>query len=172
MKWVQAAACLLGTIVVLCMTAVPAASAEDEARVVILNATDPYLPAYLAIDSAMRASVAQETERRIIFFSEPLDAQRFPMESVEPELLALLAKKYSALRVDVVVAVSQPALEFFRRHGEKLWPGARVVFSGWPGEVFDPAGLPPGSTAVVASSDFRGTVDLAGPCSPMPGAFL
>ena len=127
----------------------------------VLNGTDPYLPAYLAIDSALRASLAQETARHIIFFSEPLDAQRFPMEAVEPELLALLARKYSALRVDVVVAISQPALEFLRRHGEQLWPGARVVFSGWPGEVFDPAGLPPGSTAVVASSDFGGTIDLA-----------
>ena len=97
----------------------------------------------------------------MIFFSEPLDAQRFPMEAVEPELLALLARKYSAIRVDVVVAISQPALEFFRRHGEQLWPGARVVFSGWPGGFSIQRGFHLASTAVVASSDFGGTIDLA-----------
>ena len=44
---------------------------------VILNGTDPYLPAYLAIDRAMRASLVHETARQIVYFSEPLDAQRF-----------------------------------------------------------------------------------------------
>ena len=108
----------------------PAYAAEEEARVLILNGVDPYLPAYLAIDSAMRASLANETARRIVFFSESLDAQRFSVEALEPEYLALLTKKYSALRIDVVVTVTQAALEFFKRHGERLWPGARVVYRG------------------------------------------
>ena len=29
----------------------------------------------------------------------------------------MLSKKYSTLRIDVVVAVSRPAIEFFERHG-------------------------------------------------------
>ncbi len=94
----------------LCMTAGSAHAADEEARVLILNGTDPYLPAYLEIDSAMRASLAQETGRRIVYFSEPLDAQRFQVEAYEPELIALLAKKYAGLRFDVVVAISQRAL--------------------------------------------------------------
>ena len=122
--------------------------------------TPIFRPIWRLTTPCARAS-PRKRARHIIFFAEPLDAQRFRIEAVEPELLALLAKKYSALRVDVVVAVSQPALEFFRRHGERLWPGARLVFSGWPAEVFDPAGLPPGSTAAVATSDFGGTIDLA-----------
>ena len=146
----------------LCMTAGSAQAAEEEARVLILNGTDPYLPAYLTIDNAMRASLAQETARRIVYFSEPLDAQRFQVEAYEPELIALLAKKYSALRVDVVVAISQRALEFFNRHGALLWPGARLVFSGWPGEAFkSSSGLPPDAAAVVADVDVGATIDLA-----------
>ncbi len=143
------------------MTATPAHAAEEEARVVILNGTDPYLPAYLEIDAAMRAALAQEVARHIVLFSQPLDAQRFRTEAFEPELTAYFAKKYKDLRIDVVVAVSQSALEFFRRHGADIWPGARVVFSGWPGEMFESEGLPADARAVVTSLDFSGTIDLA-----------
>ena len=146
----------------LCMTAGSAHAADEEARVLILNGTDPYLPAYLEIDSAMRASLAQEPGRRVVYFSEPLDAQRFQVEAYEPELVALLAKKYAGLRFDVVVAISQRALEFFNRYGAQLWPGARLVFSGWPGEAFESAsGLPPDARAVVADVDVRETIELA-----------
>ena len=135
MEWIRYAAYALGAIVVLCIAAVPADAAEEEARVLILNGLDPYLPAYLAIDSAMRASLANEAARRIVLYSELLDAQRFPVEYLEPEELALLAKKYRALPIDVVVTVTRPAFDFFMRHGEQLWPGARLVFHGLP----DPA---------------------------------
>jgi PAS domain S-box-containing protein len=161
MKSVQAAARVLGMVAGLCIAAVPAYAAEEEARVLILNGLDPYLPAYLAIDSAMRASLANETTRRIVLYSEPLDAQRFAVEPREPELVALLAKKYGALHVDVVVTVTQPALDFFKRHGEQLWPGARLVFQGLPDPAIEPLTLPPNAIGLVNRDDFGGTIDLA-----------
>ena len=57
----------------------------------------------------MRASLASETDRRVIFFSETLDSQRFAMETLEREIAAQLAKRYNALRIHVVVAVSRTA---------------------------------------------------------------
>ena len=149
------------TALVLCWTAAPLHAAEEEARVLILNGVDPYLPAYLAIDGAMRESLAKEPQRRIVFFSEPLDAQRFPAEALESEFLALLTKKYSATHIDVVVAISLTALEFFKRHGEQIWPGSRVVYQGFPGEDIGPAALPPNATGVLAHNDVDGTIDLA-----------
>ena len=158
---VTLAAWLLVAFLGLCAAAVPAHAAEEEARVLILNGADPYLPAYLAIDSAMRASLAQETARRIVFFSEPLDAQRFPVEALEPELLALLAKKYSATAHRRGRGDQLTALDFFKRHGAQIWPGARLVFHGWPGEEFESAALPPDATGVVTHTDVGGTIDLA-----------
>jgi len=118
---------ILGLITCVCVMADRAHVAEEDARVLIFNGMDPYLPAYLAVDNAMRASLADESPRQIIFFAESLDAQRFSPQGLEPEFLTLLTEKYSTLRVDVVVAVSRPALEFFKRHGEQLWPGARPI---------------------------------------------
>ena len=145
----------------LCMFAGSAQAAEEEARVLILNGTDPYLPAYLEIDSAMRASLAEKTGRRVVYFSEPLDAQRFKVEAFESELIALLTKKYSGLRFDVIVAISRRALEFYNRHGADLWPGARLVYSGWPGEALESSELPPGARAVVTRQEVVETITLA-----------
>jgi signal transduction histidine kinase len=149
------------TALVLCCFAAPLRAAEEEARVLMLYGLDPYLPPMLAMDKAMRASLASESGRRVVFFSESLDSQRFAMEPLEPEITALLARKYSALRVDVVVAVSRTALDFFERHGEQLWPGARVVFVGFLGYEFKPSALPPGASAVVSILDAAGTIDIA-----------
>ena len=154
------------------MTVGSARAADEEARVLILNGTDPYLPAYLAIDSAMRASLAEEPGRRIVYFSEPLDAQRFQVEAYEPELIALLARKYSGLRFDVVVAISRRALEFFNRHGAQLWPGARLVFSGWPGEALESSELPPGASGGRHATGNCGDDRRSrAACSLMRGAF-
>ena len=62
--------------VVLGSVVVPALAAEEEAHVLILNGYDPYLPANLMMDSGMRASLANETARRIVLYSESLDAGR------------------------------------------------------------------------------------------------
>ena len=161
MQWVRLAARVLGIIVVLCITGVPPRAADEEARVLILNGLDPYLPAYLAIDGAMRESLANETSRRVVLYSEPLDAQRFAIEPRDSEIVASIAKKYGGLHIDVVVTVTKPALDFFKRHGEQLWPGARLVFHGLPDPGNELITFPPGATGLVNRDDFGGTIDLA-----------
>ena len=143
------------------MVAEPLCAAEKEGRVLILNGLDTYLPAYLAINDAMRASLANETSKRIVYFSEALDSQRFSIESLEPELMSLLAKKYSALRIDVVVAVSRPAIQFFERHGDQLWPGARGVYESFSAEYVGPMALPANASEIVGYPNEAETIALA-----------
>ncbi len=157
----RAAAAIVIGFAGMAMVASPAFGAEEEARVLILNGLDPYLPAYMAIDSAMRANLAKETNKRIVLYSEPLDAQRFSGESLEPEVLALLTKKYKSVKIDVVVTVLQPALAFYKRHGDALWPGASVVFHGIPELTVEPRTLPPNAVGLVNVDDFEGTIRLA-----------
>ena len=152
---------LLIMTVALAVLASPVRAAEPETRVLILNAVDPYLPAYLVIDAAMRETLAKDTTRRFVYFSELLDAQRFDWRQYEPEYLALLVKKYTGLRIDVVVAVTQPALDFAIAHRSELWPGAWVVFHGIPARAFEKVALPERVTGVVSREDIGGTLDLA-----------
>ena len=156
LQWLRRAAPALLVMGAWCVAVLPAL-AEEDAHVVILNGIDPYLPPYMVTDTAMRAELDKDTPRRVILYSEPLD-YRFPVESWEAELVVLLTKKYSGRHIDVVVAVTKPALDFFARHGEQLWPGARVIFHG----ISDPAvTADPGVVGVMVRDDLGGTIDIA-----------
>jgi len=54
----------------------------------------------------MRAALAKESSKRIAFYCEQLDANRFAVGPRDPELFAALAKKYDGLQIDVVVTVT------------------------------------------------------------------
>ena len=137
-----------------------------------LNGVDPYLPAYLSIDEAMRARLAEGNEQRIVFFSESLDAQRFSPDVLDSEYVTLFAKKYHAVKIDAVVVVSRAALEFFKQHGATLWPGARVVYQGFPGESVTSADLPPDAIGVGANQDIGATISLARRLQPEAQSLL
>ncbi len=170
--WAAPRARALGVLAAAFIATTPVQSVEHEAHVLVLNALDPYLPAYQAIDSAMRAGLANETSTRIVLYSELLDAQRFAHEPVEPELVALLSKKYRSLPIDVVVTVTQPALDFYERHGRQLWPGARLVAHG----IADPGeravSLPPDALGQINRDDLVGTLALARRLQPKANRLL
>ena len=149
-----------------------ARAATEDARVLILNGSDAYLPAFLVIDGAMRARLADEGSRRILLFTETLDAQRFPIATFEAEYLALLDKKYRPQKIEVVVAFSRPALDFFVRHGQRLWPNARLVYQGFIGDKVGLKALPADARGVMAPEDVRGTIDLARRLQPNAGRML
>jgi signal transduction histidine kinase len=161
MKGARVAACLIVGTIALAVLASPSAAAEPEMRILILNATDPYLPAYQIIDATMRETLAKDTTRHFAYFSETLDAQRFDWKQYEAEFLALLLKKYKGLRIDVVVVVTQPALDFVNDHGKELWPGATIVFHSIPARALESTALPARATGIVTREDVGGTLDLA-----------
>src|SRR5215470_2458476 len=55
----------------------------------------------------------------------------------------------------------KPALEFYKKHGAELWPGARLVFHGLPDPAEEKVDIPPQATGLVNKDDFAGTVALA-----------
>jgi signal transduction histidine kinase len=149
-----------------CVAVLPAHAAEDEARVLILSGHDAYFPLFMAIDRAMLASLAKESPRRIVVYSEWLDAERFAIEPRESELVASFAKKYNGLRIDAVLVVAQQALDFYNNHGAALWPGARLVFQGLPDTVGESTPGPAHATGVASKIDFAGTIALARSLQP------
>jgi len=82
--------------------------AERPWHVVILNDSDPTVPAFVAIDRAMRASLMAPGRHPVDSFAEALDMLRFPGPQIENELVALFAKKYAAMHVDAVVTFGTP----------------------------------------------------------------
>jgi signal transduction histidine kinase len=147
--------------VALCIMAAPLRAVEPETRVLVLIATHPYVPGLLALDNAMREELAKDTTQRFQFFSESLDAQRFAFGDFDQEFRALLAKKYTGLKIDFIVAVTKPALDFANRYGSDLWPGAQILFHSVPTYLLDGLALSERTKGVREGRDIGRTVDLA-----------
>jgi len=147
--------------VALCIMAAPLRAVEPETRVPVLIATHPYVPGLLALDNAMREELAKDTTQRFQFFSESLDAQRFAFGDFDQEFRALLAKKYTGPKIDFIVAVTKPALDFANRYGSDLWPGAQILFHSVPNYLLDGLALSERTKGVREGRDIGRTVDLA-----------
>jgi signal transduction histidine kinase len=152
-------------LLILGLAAADAALAKDtegeSARVVILNATDPYLPAFLALDSALRETIRADSRAPVELFAETLDMHRFEKTRFEGELVALLKKKYHDMRVSVVVADALIALDFAQRHRAEIWPGAAIVFNSVPTAILQGRSLDPRTIGVPVRLEFGQTLDLA-----------
>lgn len=130
-------------------------------HVVILNATDPYLPAFQALDSALRETIHADSRMPVEFYSESLDMHRFPRAQFEHELVALLRKKYADLKVDVVVADASIALDFALQHRTDIWPGSIIVFNSVPTDALQRWNLDSRTIGLPVQLEFGQTLDLA-----------
>jgi hypothetical protein len=138
-----------------------ALAAERPWNVVVLNDSDPTLPAFVAIDRALRASLMAPGRHPVDSFAEALDMLRFPGAQIDNELVALFATKYAAMHVDAVVTFGPGAFEFVERHQSRLWPEARVLYLGIPLELVRDRQLAPTTTGIPIQHDLAGVADLA-----------
>lgn len=130
-------------------------------NVLFLNDGDPALPAFQAINRGFRTAREAEGARRYDLFYESLDLIRFPEAEYGKELVAMLARKYERIRIDVVVTVSTSSLTFADKHRSTLWPGAYIVFGGVPPEFVRSQPPRPYWVGLTDGYDIAGTADLA-----------
>jgi signal transduction histidine kinase len=90
-----------------------------------------------------------------------MDLSRVGSDVYQPLLRDHLRAKYASLKVDVVIAVMGPALEFLLRHGEEIFPGTPIVFGGIDRQELGDRSLPGNVTGVLAKREFAPTLELA-----------
>ena len=81
----------------LCVVAMPPLAAERETRDLILNGTDPTLPAFLLHDAAMREALAKSAANRFQFFPKRSMLTDLP-SPLRAGFLSLLRNKYKGRR--------------------------------------------------------------------------
>jgi signal transduction histidine kinase len=150
----------LACLIVPWLACAPVAGATDKpAYVLVITGTEPYLPAFLSINEAMRAEVAQRSPRSVTWLHESTDSARFGLPA--PMLAQLLARKYQGVPIEAVVLATEPAVEFYLAHRAQLWPQAQAFFHS-VGQGFAQK-LPPdaGLAGVPLSLDAAGSIRLA-----------
>jgi signal transduction histidine kinase len=111
-----------------------------------------------AILAALRANPAPPA---VEYFTEYLQSDVLPPEHASLALRDSIRQKYHGRRIDVVIAIADPALRFVLDHRAELFPDTPIVFSG----VAIPKGTSRtaagGLTAVMRGVAYRETLKLA-----------
>ena len=141
-------------------TGTPTGSPGRALQVLVITGTDPYLPAFVTLDAAMRAAMVRRQQRSVVWLYESIDNIRLA-GSTGPALAMLLARKYENVRIDAIVLVSEPAVEFYLRYRDRLGPETPTIYDAVPPAF---AGrLPPEArlSGIPTEADFAGTLRIA-----------
>ena len=136
----------------------PAHAARD---VLVLYDERGELPGLATLDAALRSELAGTAGEPVEVYRESLDASRFDAKAHRQLFADYLRGKYSDGRIEVVVAVMGPALDFLLEHREDLFPGLPIVFCGIDHRELGDRALPAGVTGVLLRREFAPTVEIA-----------
>jgi PAS domain S-box-containing protein len=115
---------------------------------------------YDPVDS-QEAAVRARLHVPVNFYVEYMESQRFDDPKYDHSLAANLLDTYRNVKIDLVIVVSYPALQFALQHREELFPGAPIVFRDTNPQRLIGHTMWPNVTGVTVHTDFKGTVDLA-----------
>jgi signal transduction histidine kinase len=108
--------------------AVPSAAAAITIKhVLVLYSHSRLTPSYVSIDQSLSAALLNDSERPLRMHSEFLDEPEFGGGAYEKTMVPYLHEKYASSPPDLIVAVSDSALNFVVHHRAELFPSAPVV---------------------------------------------
>ena len=133
----------------------PLGAQTPQKAVLVLIATRRDAPASTMLDTTIRSVLNDGLAGRLDYYTEYIDATRFPDAEYQLALRDFLRRKYGSFNVDVVVATTDGMFDFVNKNREEVFPGAAVVFN-----VSSPRSGS-NSTGIVTPFDFKSTIDTA-----------
>ena len=118
------------------------------------------LPGLELINKGVTKGLTATFGTGVQFYRESLDLSRFPMSDNGAFRSDYYRQKYTGKKIDVVLAVMAPALNFMVKHRNDIFPGVPIVFCGV--EQRQLIERPSGSnmTGVFVRRDFAKTAEL------------
>ncbi|MBX9626898.1 MAG: PAS domain S-box protein [Gemmataceae bacterium] len=139
-----------------------AAPPADGKLVVVLYSGDTAgSPAVVAADRGFRAVLAGGSAGHVEVRSEYVDTPRPGGPDLGRLQREYLRTKYAGRKVDLLVAVLSPALDFALEHRAELFPSAPLVFCAVEGREVAARTLPPDVAGVPMRVEVAATLDLA-----------
>jgi signal transduction histidine kinase len=160
LPWLPAAALAQETVAASRDDAVRTHRPGEPAQVLVITGSDPYLPAFVAIDAAMRGALVRRHQRSVVWLYESIDGLRLG-GTTGPALAELIARKYEGVQIDAVVLVAEPAVEFYLQYRSRLWPEVGAIYDSVSPDFA--RNLPPdaGLSGIPALADTDGTLRIA-----------
>ena len=130
-------------------------------RVLILYDENKEFPSLALLDRTLTSAFRAGANRQLEIHSEFMDISRFPDKRYDEQLREFFRQKYAGKRIDLIVAVMGPSLDFALKYGEDLFPGTPIVFCGIDSRELKGRSLGPNVTGVLVKREFKPTLDLA-----------
>ena len=105
----------------------PAAGAPSTRNLLVLYSDHRPLPSMATIDATLDRTLDRQRAEHIQLFNEFLDLDSSRSDGYPDQLVQLLRHKYQGSRIDVVLAVGGPALQFVHSRRAEFLPGVPVV---------------------------------------------
>jgi signal transduction histidine kinase len=134
---------------------------ENVRTVLTIHWSTEEFPSTPVVDAAIRETLLAPAGMPIDYFTEFLETDRFPPEEAAESLRDYIQRKYRGRRIDAVIAVAEPALEFAVRYRELLFPDAPIVASVVRVPGADARAAGPGITGVTQTTAYDRTLQLA-----------
>jgi hypothetical protein len=154
-------AAVLAIVALLLTAAVLQEAAEARPNILLVFDEDKDFPGLAIINRSLREAFTSELRGDVEFYSESLNLSQFRGPGHDGVLRDHFRHKYAGTRLDLVVAVLGPSLDFLLRHGELLFPGVPIVFCGADASDLEGKALRPNVTGVLVKRDFAATLEVA-----------
>jgi signal transduction histidine kinase len=140
-------------------TVSPASSATR--RVVLLFDERPELPGLALLQADLVRTLTSNSADRIEVYNETMDRSRFGSGNYQLLLRDFLRAKYLDKKIDVVIAVLAPPLDFLLNYGAIIFPGTPIVFCGIDKTELGNRVLPSHVRGILVKREFAPTIELA-----------
>lgn len=135
--------------------------AQSPRTVLTVQWSSEDFPGTAVRDAAIRKVLLSRADMPIDYYAEYLESDRFPAEDASLALRDYIGRKYRGRRIDLVIAISDVALQFVLRHRGELFPNAPIVFSGVAAPDASIRSASGGITGVVVGPGYADTLELA-----------
>jgi hypothetical protein len=129
-------------------------------HVVLLFDERVELPGLSLLDEELVRALRSNSTEPVEVYREWMDLSRVSSSSYKTVLRDFLRAKYANKKIDAVVAVMAPALDFLLVYGDLIFPGTPIVFCGLDRRQFGAGSLPPNVYGVLIRRAFAPTLEL------------
>ena len=141
----------------------PMVSAQEQARrtVLAIHWGPADYPTAAVVNASIQRGLRSDPNIQIDYFVEYLESHAFAADAVSLALAGYIRQKYRGRRIDVVIAIADPALRFVLDHRDALFPDVPIVYSGVAVLEDSGGGAARGLTAVLRGVAYAETLDAA-----------
>ena len=118
------------------------------------------LPGLSLLEAELFRTLQSNSTEPIEVYREAMDLSRFSSNSYKALLRDFLRAKYADKKIDVAVAVMDPAFQFLLANGDLIFPGTPIVFCGLDKRQLGTRSLPPNVYGALIEREFARTLEL------------